>query len=47
MATLKELETYYTMDQLADMHEAMDLQDEFAARAEARAKADAERKRRR
>lgn len=34
MCTLEYLQTLGTLDDLADMHEAMDMQDEMAARLE-------------
>lgn len=44
--TLDELRTVYTIDDLADYHEALDIQDEYQARFDDKAKAESERKRR-
>jgi len=34
LCTLRELQTYYTLDDLADFHEAMDEEAEYARRYE-------------
>lgn len=47
MATLNDLRTVYTIDDLADMHEAMDIEDEIEHRMTAKSKADSETKSRR